>query len=330
MLLNRVILGTLMVTALVGLVALDMWLSTDVPEGPSCTKFPNGQFGFAYAVLNSYGWSALRLSGLPTVLVAVALAGLAVYELGSILSVKDYRPAKYWAIFAAILLVVMPWLELRFSWSFASETASLMDSCSFSLMCLIAGVIGSAVAIMKRGHTERATMALAVTIFMFTYIGLLGSFLIRIRCFLPGPAGAALLLYCILTIKATDIGAYLTGRAIGKHLLAPKISPKKTIEGFVGGLVLACLTAVGGIWLWTQILPEWMGPLPLTSTQAIILAMLTSFSGHLGDLAESAIKRDVGLKDSGRAVASFGGFLDVLDSLLFAAPVAWWWLTLCA
>jgi len=318
MLLSRVVLGTLMIAALVGLVSLDMWLSLDIPNTSEVVARP-GEL------------PALGLSGLPVVLVAVALAALAVYELGAILSTKDYRPVRHWAGFVTVGLVVMPWIELRHAWCSVGGVTPLSGAgCSLTLLWLAGGVMGTALAVLARRTTERAIAAMAVTLFMIIYVGLLGSFMIRIRCLYPGPAGAALLLYCILTIKAADIGAYLAGRAFGRHPLAPWLSPKKTIEGFVGGLVLACLAAVGGIWLWTRTAPGLLGDHPLTASQAIILGVLMAIMGHLGDLTESAIKRDVGVKDSGRAVASFGGLLDVLDSPLFAAPVAWWLLTLFA
>lgn len=343
MLLSRVILGTLMIVALVGLVALDMWLSQDVPNVPAVTTYsgkgaisaaascPSEQAAPSVAVACSGGRSGLGLSGLPIVLVAVALAGLAVYELGAILSVKDYRPVRHLAAFVTVGLVVMPWLELQQTWCLASTRAPLVGAGSMlTLLWLTGGMIGTALVVLVRRNTDRAIVAMAATVFMFAYVGLLGSFLVRIRCLYPGSAGAALLLYCVLTIKACDIGAYLAGRVFGRHLLAPRLSPKKTIEGFVGGLVLACLTAVGGIWLWTYSVPSLLGEHPLTTSQALIFGALMAIVGHLGDLAESAIKRDVGLKDSGRAVASFGGLLDVLDSPLFAAPIAWWLLTLSA
>jgi len=180
---------------------------------------------------------------------------------------------------------------------------------------------------MGRKSTERAVAAIASTLLIMVYLGLLGSFLIRIRCFQPGPDGAALVLYVILTIKAGDIGAYLTGRFLGKHPLIAWLSPKKTIEGFAGAIVLSCVVASVGEAIWALKGPKLIGSPPLHLSQAIIFGALMAFTGHLGDLAESLIKRDMGVKHSAHMIPAFGGLLDVFDSLLFAGPVAWWLLT---
>ncbi|MDO6737824.1 phosphatidate cytidylyltransferase [Wenyingzhuangia sp. 2_MG-2023] len=123
---------------------------------------------------------------------------------------------------------------------------------------------------------------------------------------------------CIILIWSTDTFAYLTGKAIGKHKLYPKISPNKTIEGSVGGLFFTLITASILSYYFTQYsLPEWIG-----------LSIVISIFGGLGDLVESMFKRAANIKDSGNLIPGHGGVLDRFDSLLFASPFIYFYLQL--
>jgi phosphatidate cytidylyltransferase len=134
-----------------------------------------------------------------------------------------------------------------------------------------------------------------------------------------------LLVGAILTTKACDIGAYFTGMSIGRHKMIPWLSPKKTWEGLAGGIVFA--SAVGAALAHFSVhlasaadhYPWWVGA---------ILGALVAVIGQAGDLAESAFKRDAGVKDSGSILPGMGGVLDVLDSPLLAGPVVYWLLRL--
>lgn len=119
------------------------------------------------------------------------------------------------------------------------------------------------------------------------------------------------LLFLILTTWASDIGAYLIGRKWGKHKLAPRLSPGKTIEGFIGGISFTLLTAIGLKLFWNNIdaIFKWW--------EIFVLAIIFSIIGPIGDLAESWLKRASGHKDSGRTFTGHGGMLDIIDSLLF-------------
>ncbi len=124
--------------------------------------------------------------------------------------------------------------------------------------------------------------------------------------------------YLVLTlsvISASDIAAYYVGKAFGKHLLYPEISPKKTREGAIGGLLGGVLLGVINCLIW---------PMPLH--HVIILSVLLVIVGQLGDLTESMMKRDVGLKDSGMLLASHGGFLDRADSYIFSGAVCYYYI----
>lgn len=156
-----------------------------------------------------------------------------------------------------------------------------------------------------------------VTVFGVMYVAFLGGFLVAMRTgFNSSPnLSSHLLAYFFLVVFASDIGAYLIGRALGKHKLAPAISPGKTVEGLIGGLV----AAAGGAALATV----WFFP-ELPYGFSIPLAIILAAAGVLGDVAESAIKRGAGAKDAASILPGHGGFLDRLDSLLFGAPVLYY------
>ncbi len=186
-----------------------------------------------------------------------------------------------------------------------------------TLLAIAAGVLIAFVGEMLRfklpgGHLINLTGA----VFAIVYVGLLGSFLVMLRIAYGVPA----LVSMIIVAKLCDVGAYTVGRLIGRHKMAPSLSPGKTIEGAVGGIAFAIL----GAWLSVAALfPLATGsPSQTTWVGVVIYGLAVGLAGMLGDLAESLIKRDVMRKDSGTNVPGFGGFLDIYDSLLLAAPVA--------
>src|SRR5213080_5293751 len=134
--------------------------------------------------------------------------------------------------------------------------------------------------------------------------------------------GQFYVLYLIAVTKFSDMGAYLTGSAVGRHLMVPQISAKKTWEGFFGALGLALFSSL----MLFKLMP---GHLPgLTWTHATILGLLLGFAAVVGDLAESIIKRSTDVKDSGNLLPGIGGALDLVDSLLFTAPLLFFYLRL--
>jgi phosphatidate cytidylyltransferase len=132
-----------------------------------------------------------------------------------------------------------------------------------------------------------------------------------------GPTGRAVVFFFVVVTKAADVGAYFVGRAIGKHKLFPRISPKKSWEGLAGGLALAVGVAV----LFRHLSGGMLGQVPLAVHDAVLLGVLLCVVGLVGDLFESLVKRSSGMKDSSAAIPGMGGLLDVLDSLLFGAPL---------
>ena len=156
-----------------------------------------------------------------------------------------------------------------------------------------------------------------VTLLGVLYVAFLGGYLVATRMgFEQRPnLSTHLLGYFFLVVFASDTGAYFTGRALGKHKLAPSISPGKTVEGLIGGVVSAAAVAALATW--------WFFPeLPYQSSVA--LAIVLALVGVLGDLAESAFKRGSKTKDAASILPGHGGFLDRLDSLLFGAPILYY------
>lgn len=145
------------------------------------------------------------------------------------------------------------------------------------------------------------------------YVGLTLSYLLLIRGL---PDGALLIFFVVLVSWAGDTGAYVVGKSVGRRALAPVISPKKTYEGLVGGLVLACLMALAA--------RAWFLP-GFSVVDCLVLGILLTTAGLMGDLAESAVKRSAGFKDSGALIPGHGGMLDRLDSLLFTGPAFYYY-----
>jgi phosphatidate cytidylyltransferase len=158
---------------------------------------------------------------------------------------------------------------------------------------------------------------MGVTILGVLYVAFLGGFLVSTRVGFEGHAylSTHLLGYFFLVLMGSDTGAYFTGRALGKHKLAPKISPGKTWEGLIGGIVAAAaFAALATFWFFPELPYQYSIPL------AVVMAIV----GVLGDLAESAIKRGANAKDAASVLPGHGGFLDRLDSLLLNAPILYY------
>lgn len=172
--------------------------------------------------------------------------------------------------------------------------------------------------------------AVALTVLGFLYIPWMFNFLTRVIFMDAGPAGvpgrvsdqgAYLLLWVLAVTKFTDMGAYITGSLIGRHKMIPHISPGKTWEGFAGALLFSQLAACGLHALFP-------GPLAIFGGigHVIALALILALLAVVGDLAESVVKRALDAKDSGRMLPGIGGSLDLIDSVCFTAPAAFFYL----
>ena len=175
-------------------------------------------------------------------------------------------------------------------------------------------VLALALVVHTRSHQVAGAMAAtAGTVLAFAYLGLMLGCWMLVRN-LIGPWGLA---GAVLTVKASDMGAYFTGVAIGRHKMIPWLSPAKSWEGLAGGI--AASAAVGGVLAWFA-----AGSLPechaLTVPVGVAVGLVAGLLGPFGDLAESLFKRNAGMKDSGSVLPGMGGALDVLDSPLLAGP----------
>jgi phosphatidate cytidylyltransferase len=176
--------------------------------------------------------------------------------------------------------------------------------------------------------------AAAAAVFAFTYIALPLGMLVQLR---QQAAGAIFLLYLLLVVWAGDIFAYFVGKSIGRHLMAPRISPKKTWEGaaasviasvVVGWLIFEHAEQISSALLHAGLITRAGGMYGLEIPDlapVVVLTIILNIAAQLGDLVESLIKRGAGVKDSGAILPGHGGMLDRVDALLFAAPVLWYY-----
>lgn len=286
------------------------------------------------AFLVPFALIIITVGGFPFFLVIVAMICLALREFYEIIEVKGLHPQKMAGIAGAALLGIVSWVGNEY------QTNVLLTAVLLVVMIL---------QLLKRDVAE-AISSISATFFGVFYVGWLMSHAIllrrmdevlRIKYGAPaeGPfwigglfvdqslvqyLGIFLLMFCVATIAATDAGAYFVGRRYGRRKLAPQISPNKTVEGALGGIFGGVL--VGAIF-WA-IFNYWLLDSPLLSFwQMIILTMLLSVFGILGDLAESLIKRDAQTKDTGTLIPGMGGMLDRIDSHMVAFPVLYYYMS---
>jgi phosphatidate cytidylyltransferase len=178
-----------------------------------------------------------------------------------------------------------------------------------------------------RLRDDEPLKTMAYTLFGLMYVLWLFNFMTKIVYLTPRSSTGAVtgqfyVLYLIAVTKFSDMGAYLLGSAIGRHQMIPHISPQKTWEGFFGALVLSLCASLALY----KLMPGHLSA--LNWTHATILGLLLGFAAVVGDLAESIIKRSTGVKDSGNLLPGIGGALDLVDSLLFTAPLMFFYLRL--
>jgi phosphatidate cytidylyltransferase len=261
-------------------------------------------------VIYLIGWSPKWLL-LAAVIVSVELC---LYEFFQLCQQAGFKTLPLLAYLVSAALCVVRAMETS-----RPEMYSLVLLVAFVLMTLT-------IALALTRDLATYLGAIATTIFGVVYIGLALSCLLPLRFSrlgagslgLAGTAGTSagrkLMLLLFLVIWADDTFAYLVGRTMGRKMLFPSISPKKTLEGSVAGLVGSLLVAWGFARLFWQ---------TANLKTVILLAGLVALFGQIGDLAESAMKRGANLKDSGSVLPGHGGVLDRVDSLLFGAPVLW-------
>jgi phosphatidate cytidylyltransferase len=293
----RLITGPLLIALLLAIVVLDDWL--DGPAGELS--------GFWQRLFMGKGHLP---RGLPLfVLGAFVAAPLAAWELSMISRAQGIASRPFLTAIAAMLGVIL-------SYSIPLETRALFAIAIVSTG-MIAVFVASLLVFSQHRNVQGVVAAAGAVMFAMVYIGLMMGFFLALR----RNHSAWLIVGIILVTKACDSGAYFTGTAIGRHKLIPWLSPGKTWEGLAGGLTTAMLGGLLLAWLSQELLvPNDQVPL----LWGLIFGLIFGLVGQFGDLMKSLLKRGAGIKDSSSLLPGLGGVLDVLDSPLMVAPVAFW------
>jgi phosphatidate cytidylyltransferase len=221
-----------------------------------------------------------------------------------------------WGLLGGFLLIVGTFLNLTGRIGTSGSPARVND---FETSFLILFVLGLCLRQFFSRSNTAGIVAISTTLFGLMYVAWLLNFIQKIN-FFPDVEGQFFLLYFILVTKLSDTGAYAVGSLFGRHKMIPRISPGKTWEGFAGALLVSTLASFWFAHLFQRHL------VGMTGTHAIVLGFLLGLSAVVGDLIESIFKREAGVKDSGRLFPGIGGILDLLDSLLFNAPIMYLYL----
>jgi phosphatidate cytidylyltransferase len=251
----------------------------------------------------------------------VFLATFGLIEFYGLVEKRDLVSFKGWGIFGGILLMVGTSLHFQKLLGISDTPARVND---FEVSFLIIFVLGLCVRQFVSKSNTAGILAISTTLFGLMYVPWLLNFIQKINYF-PDVRGAEVygnfyVLYFILVTKFSDVGAYCVGSLIGKHKMIPRVSPGKTWEGFGGAIVVSTLISLAFAHFAQDRL------FGMTWVHAIILGVMLSTSAVIGDLIESIFKREAGVKDSGKFFPGIGGILDLLDSLLFNAPLMYLYL----
>lgn len=292
---KRLILGPLMILLLLGLLWLDEYLS--------------GRNAPAWWPM----WLTVKGTIAPGVVMFVAMLGLAVLaarELAAMLKAKGIVSSKRLMTGAAVGGLMLSYLTPA-GLSGSTAMAIAGTGCAITL-------VTSLVYFSRNKSTDGVIAGAGGVLLSLVYLGFMFGFVLAIR----REHSAWVVLWVLAVTKSCDIGAYFTGKALGKHKLIPWLSPGKTWEGLAGGVALSSVVAIIGLSLLRD---AHLNP-GVKTVEAIVVGAVFGLVGQVGDLLESLLKRDAGTKDSGSSIPGFGGVLDVLDSPILVAPVAYWWL----
>ncbi len=267
------------------------------------------------AVVAPPGVVTMYLGGWYFAALIVIVAAFTSREFYGLVADEATRPLVWLGVPAAVLVVLFAALNPSFH-HWGNRTISLL---------LLLGLLASGITIFDR-KTKQPLLSATATVSGVLYTGVTLSFALLLR-HLPEARGAPAeipmegFLLIMLPVAVTTLGdsaAYFVGRKVGRRRLAPKVSPGKTVEGAIGGLAGAVITGF--------VLGLFMGDfenLVLSAPICAVIGLVLGIAGQLGDLSESILKREAGVKDSGRLLPGHGGFLDRFDSLLFTTPLAY-------
>lgn len=312
MLKYRLVFGPIMIAALLAVLYVDDWLDQVNLDG---TIWQDLFLGRTYLP-----------AGLPMLALILVIIALASRELCRIFWAENVQASPFMVglsgIIGCVLVYIIPYRM--------DSQQTIAIYASFMVGIFVMSLIRHSYVAQR---TDGAVTVAAVTMFALIYIGAMPGFFLAIRRWHSAWVVAAV----ILITKACDIGAYAAGRLFGRRKLIPWLSPGKTWEGLLGGVVFSCALAMGLAALSnaTQWFGQWEGsgelrqfePTRIPLWYALICGVVFALVGVVGDLTASLFKRDAGIKDSGQSIPGFGGVLDVVDSPILVAPFAYWMIT---
>jgi len=243
------------------------------------------------------------------VVIAAAAMVLGLYEFYVLARKKDLKPDIAAGFLGGAALFTI------FYFATPEPLQPRLDGQMLTMVLIVLTVSTLLAALFRGAPFDKMVATTGVTLLGVLYVVLLGGHLVALRTGFEQKLSSHLLSFFFLVLMGADTGAYYTGRTIGKHKLAPAISPGKTWEGVAGGMVAALgLATIAHFWFFQELPLKWA--LPLAAVMTVL--------GILGDLTESALKRGAGAKDAAKILPGHGGALDRLDSLLFNAPLIYY------
>ena len=241
-------------------------------------------------------------------LILLATCGLALYEFYALLDARQIPHFKVVGMLGGLALIAGTWTALR-------SGCPVRDHAEPVILFAITAAIFLRQISYKESTRPWETMA--GSLLGITYVAFLLNFFTKLLASWEPQVGRYLILYMAAVVKSTDMGAYFVGCSIGRHKFIPRISPGKTWEGVIGGV----LTGVAASAAFQHFTGGGCGAFCFSLGEALGLGAVLAVAGVAGDLIESLLKRASGVKDSGTFIQGMGGLLDVIDSLLFAAPI---------
>ncbi len=263
-------------------------------------------------VLLPVGLAAIFIGSWPLLILVSFLLGFAAWEFGRLFKGGDFHPSSFFLV-AGVLI----WLWVRHFFSLAGDPfGGDVYVTTLAVLFLMAYYVIA----YERGD-DKAGTDFSITLSGILYLGGLGSFIMLLRSL---PDGQWWFLIIMPSVWLADTGAFYLGRLFGRHKFSPRLSPKKTWEGYFGGLLASPLLMVPFFLLWERLAGHDLG---ITIPQVMLVALFLAAVTPVGDLGESMFKRQFGVKDSGTLLPGHGGALDRIDSWLWGAAIGYFIVT---